>query len=86
MVTPSQAWARNMINTLFSDTTQFLSTTTEEMNAEGLQHLASDHDHNREGDHGKSAPTEEIIKSRVLEMTDKSAIIDEQKYEHQDDR
>ncbi len=61
-------------------------TTPKEMDAERLQHYTSDHDHYCEGDHGESSPTEHVIKSRVLQITDEAAIIDEQKYEYQDDR
>lgn len=55
------------------------------MNSEKVNYLTCNHDHYGEHDHGESSQTEEIIESRVLEETDKTAIIDEQRCEHQND-
>jgi hypothetical protein len=46
------------------------------MDAKQIQHLTTEHDSNSHRDHSESAPTEEIIKSCVLEIAYKAAIID----------
>ncbi len=56
------------------------------MNAEEIQELTTEHDYDRGRDHCERTPTEHVIQSCVLEMSDETAIIDEQKYEYQNDR
>lgn len=56
------------------------------MDTEKIQHLASNHYHNRKSDHKESSSTKHVVKVCVLEMTYQAAIIDEEKDEYQNVR